>query len=52
VPENTEEERKNPPGKLLTEPGGTLQAEEETKAAYYWTLDTLAESAPERWASR
>jgi len=37
---------KNPPGKLLTEPGGTLQAEDATKAAYC-TLETLAEAAKE-----
>lgn len=34
----------DPPGKLVTEPGGGLHAEDETKAAY-WTLDTLAEAA-------
>jgi transposase len=54
-PRITEDERsriiallsKDPPGgKLLTEPGGGLQAEDETKAAY-WTLDTLAETARE-----
>jgi transposase len=51
-PRITEDERsriialvsKDPPGKLLTEPGGGLQPEDETKAAY-WTLDTLAETA-------
>jgi transposase len=51
-PRITEEERsriialvsKAPPGKLLTQPGGGLDAEDETKAAY-WTLDTLAEAA-------
>jgi transposase len=47
-PRITEEERsriialvcKDPPGKLLTEPGGGLQPEAETKAAYSgrWTL--------------
>lgn len=37
---------KDPPGKLITEPGGGLGAEDETKAAY-WTLDTLAEAARE-----
>ena len=35
---------KDPPGKLLTEPGRRLGAEDETKAAY-WTLDALAEAA-------
>jgi transposase len=51
-PRITEDERsriialvaKDPPGKLLTEPGGRLQAEDEEGAAY-WTLDTLAEAA-------
>ncbi len=51
-PRLTEEERsriialvaKDPPGKLLTGPGGGLQAEDEEGAAY-WTLDTLAEAA-------
>lgn len=38
---------KDPPGKLVTQPGGGLEAEDETKAAY-WTLDTLAEAANER----
>jgi len=38
---------KNLPGKLLTEPGGGLQVEDETKAAY-WTLDTLAGAAQVR----
>ena len=37
---------KDPPGELLTEPGGGLQPEDETKAAY-WTLDALAEAANE-----
>src|SRR5215217_2838763 len=37
---------KDPPGKLLTEPGGGLQTEDETKAAY-WTLDALAKAANE-----
>jgi transposase len=37
---------KNAPGKLVTEPGGGLGAEDESKAAY-WTLDTLAEAAQE-----
>ncbi len=58
-PRLTEDERsriialvaKDPPGKLVTEPGGVLQAEDETGAAY-WTLDALAETARERWASR
>jgi transposase len=53
-PRITEDERsriialvsKDPPGKLLTEPGGGLQPEDETKAAY-WTLDALAEAANE-----
>jgi transposase len=53
-PRLTEEERsriialvaKDPPGKLLTGPGGGLQAADEEGAAY-WTLDTLAESARE-----
>jgi transposase len=54
-PRITEDERsriialvvsKDPPGKLLTEPGGGLQPEDETKAAY-WTLDALAEAAKE-----
>lgn len=53
-PRITEEERSkiialvsnNPPGKLVTEPGGGLQAEDE-KGAAYWTLDTLAEAAQE-----
>ena len=53
-PRLTEEERsriialvsKDPPGKLLTEPGGGLQPEDETKAAY-WTLDALAQAANE-----
>jgi len=53
-PRITEDERsriialvsKDPPGKLLTEPGGGLGAEDETKAAY-WTLDALAEAANE-----
>lgn len=53
-PRITEDERsriialvcKDPPGKLVTEPGGGLGAEDETKAAY-WTLDTLAEAARE-----
>ena len=53
-PRITEDERsriiallsKDPPGKLLTEPGGALGAEDETKAAY-WTLDALAEAANE-----
>jgi transposase len=53
-PRITEEERsriialvsKDPPGKLLTEPGGGLQPEDETKAAY-WTLDALAQAANE-----
>lgn len=53
-PRITEDERsriialvsKNPPGKLVTGPGGGLQAEDEEGAAY-WTLDTLAESARE-----
>ena len=35
-----------PPGKLITEPGGGLQTEDEEGAAY-WTLDTLAEAAQE-----
>jgi transposase len=35
---------RNPPGKLLTEPGGGLGAEDE-KGAAYWTLDALAEAA-------
>ena len=51
-PRLTEDERsriiallaKDPPGKLLTEPGGGLRAEDEEGAAY-WTLDTLAEAA-------
>ena len=51
-PRITEDERsriialvcKDPPGKLLTEPGGGLQTEDEEGAAY-WTLDTLAEAA-------
>ena len=51
-PRITEDERsriialvaKDPPGKLLTEPGGGLQAEDETKTAH-WTLDTLAGAA-------
>jgi transposase len=51
-PRITEDERsriiapvsEDPPGKLLTEPGGGLQAEDETKAAYR-TLDTLAGAA-------
>jgi transposase len=53
-PRITEDERseiialvcKDPPGKLVTESGGGLHAEDETKAAY-WTLDTLAEAAQE-----
>jgi transposase len=36
---------KDPPGKLLTEPDGVLRAADETKAASYWTLDTLADGA-------
>jgi len=51
-PHITEDERseiiallsKAPPGKLVTEPGGGLCAEDE-KGAAYWTLDTLAEAA-------
>jgi transposase len=51
-PRLTEEERsriiallaKDPPGKLLTEPGGGLQAADEEGAAY-WTLDALSEAA-------
>ena len=51
-PRITEDERseiiallsKAPPGKLVTEPGGGLRAEDE-KGAAYWTLDTLAEAA-------
>ncbi len=38
---------KNPPGKLVTEPDGVLRAEDETKAAYWTTLDALAEAARE-----
>jgi transposase len=38
---------KDPPGKLLTEPDGVLRAEDESKAAHYWTLDALAEAARE-----
>src|SRR5215208_984866 len=53
-PRITEQERseiialvsKEPPGRLVTEPGGGLQPEDETKAAY-WTLDALAEAANE-----
>jgi len=53
-PRITEEERsriialvaEDPPGKLITEPGGGLQTEVEEGAAY-WTLDTLAEAAQE-----
>src|SRR5215204_2392169 len=53
-PRLTEDERsriiallaKDPPGKLLTEPGGGLQAEDEEGAAY-WTLDALAEAVQE-----
>ena len=53
-PRVTEDERsriialvsKDPPGKLLTGPGGRLSAEDETKAAY-WTLDALSEAAQE-----
>jgi transposase len=53
-PRITEDERsriialvcKDPPGKLLNEPGGGLHAEDETKAAY-WTLDALAGAARE-----
>jgi transposase len=52
-PRITEEERsriialvaEDPPGKLITEPGG-LQTEDEEGAAY-WTLDTLAQAAQE-----
>lgn len=53
-PRITEDERsriialvsKNPPGRLVTGPGGGLEAEDE-EGATYWTLDTLAESARE-----
>lgn len=37
---------KAPPGKRVTQRGGGLEADGETKAAY-WTLDTLAEAAEE-----
>lgn len=53
-PRLTEDERsriialvaKDPPGRLVTTPGGGLEAEDEEGAAY-WTLDTLAETARE-----
>lgn len=53
-PRITEDERskiialvcKDPPGKLLTEPGGGLRAADE-KGAAYWALDTLTEAARE-----
>src|SRR5829696_4476230 len=53
-PRITEDERsriialvsKDPPGKLLTEPGGGLQPEDETKAAY-WTFVVMEKAAYE-----
>jgi transposase len=53
-PRITEQERstiialvsKDPPGRLVTEPGGVMRAEDETKAAY-WTLDALTQAARE-----
>lgn len=53
-PRITEDERskiialvfKDSPGKLVTQPGSGLEAEDEMKAAY-WTLDMLAEAANE-----
>jgi hypothetical protein len=32
---------------LVTEPDGVMHAEDETKAASYWTLDALTEAARE-----
>ena len=38
---------KEPPGRLVTERDGVMHAEDEAKAASYWTLDALTEAARE-----